>query len=218
MDAEGARPDFSEPWQKTDVVLVVEDEEFHVHKQILSLYSPFFRCLFEGNFREKRQKRIPLPGKAKKDILEFLNVLYLNSAVSEDNCEILLALADEYQAGQVRELCRKFLCNSMNDNNCLKYFRLACKYGLTDVRDKALPLAKNMNFLYSDIHYNPNGKDRVRVDPDYDLLEDKDKLCLLENRVLAFTDFKSHCSPCSDTFRAKVKKRANNTCVRSKKC
>ena len=200
----------------SDVVLEVEDEEFHVHKHTLSMYSTFFNCLFTSDFREKQQNKIPLPGKAKEHIREFLNVLYLNSTVGESNYEILLALADEYQADQVTRQCRKFLWNSLNDNNCLKYYRLACKYGLNNVRKKALPLARKMNFLTNARGYistTTRTEFRVNEDYDYELLEDKDKLCLLENRVLELAYMAYHCSSCRSREQMKE---CNNVCEKSK--
>ena len=37
---------FSQPWNKSDVVLVVDDKEFHVHRSMLSMQSPVFDALF----------------------------------------------------------------------------------------------------------------------------------------------------------------------------
>jgi len=38
--------DFSEPWQFSDVVLVVEEERFHVHRNILGMWSEVFTTMF----------------------------------------------------------------------------------------------------------------------------------------------------------------------------
>ena len=35
-----APPDFSKPWKCSDVVLVVEDQKFHVHRYTLAMWSP----------------------------------------------------------------------------------------------------------------------------------------------------------------------------------
>ena len=56
-------PDFSEPWKFSDVVLVVEDQKFHVHRSTLSIWSPVFETMFTSMFKEKNINEIPLPGK-----------------------------------------------------------------------------------------------------------------------------------------------------------
>ena len=64
-------------WGLCDVVLVVEHEDYYVHKEILTEASPVFKALLESEiFREKKLKRIELPGKKGKDILQLLNCLY----------------------------------------------------------------------------------------------------------------------------------------------
>ena len=46
-------PDFSEPWKFSDVVLVVEDQKFPVHRATLSIWSPVFETMFTSMFKEK---------------------------------------------------------------------------------------------------------------------------------------------------------------------
>ena len=60
-----------------DLVLVVEDEEYHVHKKILTEASRVFKVMLESeNFCEKYSRRIPLPDKRGVDIQQLLNALY----------------------------------------------------------------------------------------------------------------------------------------------
>ena len=68
---------FSEPWEDSDLVLVVEDKRFHVHRQILSLHSPVFKAMLKSQFKEATANEIPLPGKKANEILSFLKQLYL---------------------------------------------------------------------------------------------------------------------------------------------
>ena len=67
---------FSDPWKDTDLVLVVEDERFHVHRLILSLNSPVFEAMFKSQFKESTAKEIPLPGKNARGVLDFLKIIY----------------------------------------------------------------------------------------------------------------------------------------------
>lgn len=68
---------FSEPWEDSDLVLVVEDKKFHVHRLILSIHSPVFKVMLNSQFKEATSREIPLPGKKADEILDFLKQMYL---------------------------------------------------------------------------------------------------------------------------------------------
>ena len=62
-----------------DLVLLVEDEEYHVHRKILTEASPVFKVMLEAEIfgeKEKYSRRIPLLGKRGVDIQQLLNALY----------------------------------------------------------------------------------------------------------------------------------------------
>ena len=67
---------FSDPWEDSDVILVVEDEKFHVHCLILSMNSPVFKTMFKSQFKEATDNEISLPGKKAIGVLDFLKKLY----------------------------------------------------------------------------------------------------------------------------------------------
>ena len=52
---------FSKPWQFSDVVLVVEEDRFHVHRNILGIWSEVFTTMFTSGFKEKYSGEVPLP-------------------------------------------------------------------------------------------------------------------------------------------------------------
>ena len=67
---------FSEPWDFSDAVLVVEREKFHVHRSVLSMCSPVFKTMFRSGFKESSQTEIPLPSKKADKIHELLCAVY----------------------------------------------------------------------------------------------------------------------------------------------
>ena len=67
---------FSDPWKDSDLVLVVENEKFHVHRLILSLNSPVFEAMFKSQFKESSASEIPLPEKNASGVLDFLKIIY----------------------------------------------------------------------------------------------------------------------------------------------
>ena len=67
---------FSEPWQDSDVILVVENDKFHVHRLILSMNSPVFKAMFKSQFKESTANEIPLPEKKADEVRDFLKKVY----------------------------------------------------------------------------------------------------------------------------------------------
>ena len=67
---------FSEPWDFSDLILVVENEKFHVHRAFLSINSPVFKVMFQSQFKEATSSEIPLPEKKANEVLDFLKQIY----------------------------------------------------------------------------------------------------------------------------------------------
>ena len=78
--AKAACPDSEDPFHthncESDVTLVVEDRKIHVHKSVLSVYSPVFSVMFTSDFAEKDAKEIELPGKKYDAMIHFLLQMY----------------------------------------------------------------------------------------------------------------------------------------------
>ena len=103
--------DFSEPWEQSDVVLLVEGQKFHVHRLMLSMCSPVFSRMFSADFKEKDAEEIPLPDKKAAEIREMLLLIYPTSCKQVDgiNLHFLLPLAREYQMKILLKKCEDYL-------------------------------------------------------------------------------------------------------------
>ena len=104
--------DVSKPWQFSDVVLVVEKDRFHVHLNILGMWSDWvFTTMFTSGFKEKYSGEVPLPGKKSSEIKQMLLVIYPTSAkpISQENYGFLLDLAKEYMMRNLKSKCETFL-------------------------------------------------------------------------------------------------------------
>ena len=105
-ESNGERQDFTQPWEFSNVVLVVEGEKFHVHRTVLASYSPVFKEKFMSDeFQEEGKKEIILPDKFKaNEVKELLRIIYVYRTeegipldeINEENCHYLLCLAQEY--------------------------------------------------------------------------------------------------------------------------
>ena len=103
---------FASPRHDSDIVLIVEDEELHVHKWILTSQSPVFKAMFDGHFQEASQNEITLKEKDLQSMIQFLKLLYPSSMFLESYTPLddesrlaVMALADEYQCVNLIKQC-----------------------------------------------------------------------------------------------------------------
>ena len=103
---------FASPRNNSDIVLVVEDQELHVHKWILTSQSPVFEAMFQGDFQEASQDRITLKEKKLESMIQFLILLYPTSMFLESKTHLdderqlsVMSLADEYQCVNLIKQC-----------------------------------------------------------------------------------------------------------------
>ena len=150
--------DFSQPWQFSDVVLVVEEDRFHVHRCILGMWSEVFTTMFTSQFKEKTAEEIPLPRKKSAEIKEMLLVIYPTSAkpIYESNYAFLLDLAKEYMMAKLTEKCETYLMDRLlsayhgfgliRKDYCLELLEIAQNYGLIRLQTACIEEAKEMKF------------------------------------------------------------------------
>ena len=110
--------DFSAPWKFSDVVLIVEDQRFHVHRSTLAVWSPVFEKMFKTDLKEKNSDEIPLPGKKAREFKELLRMIYPpleEKVVNKKNCYYLFELAHEYQIESIAQKCEAFMVSMVKN-------------------------------------------------------------------------------------------------------
>ena len=107
--------DFSKPWQFSDAVLAVEGDRFHVHRNILGMWSPVFTMMFAAG----TDNLFPHPGKKSAEIKEMLLVIYPTSGkpIDQTNYAFLLDLATEYKMMKLTEKCENYLIIRLEKEN-----------------------------------------------------------------------------------------------------
>ncbi|XP_060571440.1 kelch-like protein 3, partial [Ruditapes philippinarum] len=108
--------EFHKDGKLADVTIVVEDHKILVCKAVLSIASPVFCAMFEGDFQEKTEKEIQLPGKSYENFVEFLRCIYPDKmkmitgmACLEEMKEKFIYLASEhtlYRLKAARTACQ----------------------------------------------------------------------------------------------------------------
>ena len=159
--------DFLEPWKLSDVVLVVEDQNFHVHRSILAFWSPVFEKMFTTEFKEKNNDEIPLPGKKASEIQHLLLMLYPSleeKQVTKSNCYFLFELAHEYQIDSIARKCEAFMVTMVKqrkENDVLAMLIYGQKYQLKTLISTCIYEARRLKLMELKQH-----KRRDEVEPD----------------------------------------------------
>lgn len=181
MQTRGSEPDFSEPWHLSDVVLVVEEKRFHVHKGTLSMWSPVFEKMFCSEFREKSSSEIPLPGKKASEIREMLLVVYPTSkSINEANFHFLLVLAREYQMEQLTERCERYLLQrEKTPHQAIDFLVLANDFRMEELCKQCVEIAKHISIAELRRH-----EKYALVAPEDGKKVAERRVELLENKVL----------------------------------
>ena len=151
VKAEVEPRDFSQSWKFSDVVLVVEEERFHVHRSVLAVASPVFEKMFTSEFQEKDNKEIPLPGKSSTEVKELLSMIYplaSEKQITEKNCYFLVKLAHEYQIDAIVQRCEDFIAAKLETkpkNGALADLIFAQTYKLEKLRRASVYQAYNLS-------------------------------------------------------------------------
>ena len=159
-NASAELPDFSAPWKFSDVVLVAEDQRFHVHRNILALWSPVFEKMFTSEFQEKSKDEIPLPEKKASEINELLLLIYPNVTgkpwvtITQNNCHFLAKFAQEYQIDSIFRKCEEFLVNKMltKEENIINELIFAQTYKLEKLVLTSVGEASNLSLRELNAH------------------------------------------------------------------
>ena len=159
--------DFLEPWKLSDVILVVEDQKFHVHRSILALWSPVFEKMFSSEFKEKNKYEIPLPGKKASEVKTLLLMMYPSleeKQVTKANCYFLFELAHEYQIESIARKCEAQMASMVKrrmENDVLDMLIYGQKYELKTLISTCIHEARRLTLMELKNH-----KRRLEIEPD----------------------------------------------------
>ncbi|CAH3034978.1 unnamed protein product, partial [Porites evermanni] len=168
----GESQDFTQPWKFSDVVLVVEDQKFHVHRAVLAVCSPVFEEMFTSEFQGNGEKEILISGKMAIEIMELLQIIYpsVEEKLTEENCHRLLRLADEYQMKAIVQRCENFIVKMMykSKKDPLVELVFAQTYNLQKFKRVCINLA---TFLSLEELKNHNVYDQIHFENIKDIME-----------------------------------------------
>ena len=167
MAASSYPPHFSKPWKFSDVVLVVENQKFHVHRSTLAFWSPVFERMFTTDFDEKDSDEISLRGKKASNFEEMLQIMYPSleeKLITQRNCYFLFELAHEYQIDSIAQKSINLMESMVKDrteDDVLSMLVYAQKYELKSLISTCIYEARRLTLQQLKGH----GK-RGQIEPD----------------------------------------------------
>ena len=125
--------------ESNSVTLQVENEEFPVHRSILSAFSEYFFKMFTIDMKEKHSKAIKIEDVTAEAMKEILKALYDGEVVfTDDNLVDILHAASLLQITCVLDVAVEFMNHTMSSEKCGDYLELANVYSLEVVQIKAI--------------------------------------------------------------------------------
>lgn len=122
----------------TDVVLLIDGQEFPCHRATLSANSTYFRAMFGGNLKESHQNIINIQKISASTMSLLLDYMYGgNIVIQEDNVEGILELSDLLQISKLRDACISFLEGQLHPCNCLGIMKFADSFSITSLTEKS---------------------------------------------------------------------------------
>ncbi|CAO4368950.1 unnamed protein product [Caenorhabditis nigoni] len=123
--------------EDSDVILVVGYTKFYVLKKYLALQSSYFKSLFFGKFSESQKNMVELKDVDPNDFQKFLELIYGESSVNDDNVTGILCLADMYDAPTAIRRCEEFLMEK-SKKTMVQKLQLSLRCNLENLKNKCL--------------------------------------------------------------------------------
>lgn len=112
-----------------DVTIIIEDEEFYAHRNILSASSDYFFAMFNGNMKERHAREVTINGVDKDSMKTIMNFIYTGEITLDwNNVEPILQSANLMLVQSVKDACSRFLESRLNVKNCIGIQALAETY------------------------------------------------------------------------------------------
>lgn len=103
-----------------DVIIKVNNKEFHAHKNVLAASSPYFEAMFLSGMVESHQQEVTLQGVDANAFDAIMGMIYDGQVcISTENVQSLLATASIFQIDHLKHACSEFLQKHLAPHNCL---------------------------------------------------------------------------------------------------
>ncbi|XP_054720038.1 TD and POZ domain-containing protein 1-like [Uloborus diversus] len=153
--------------QFSDVTLKLDDEEFNVHKSVLSARSKVFAAMFEHDMKENQQDTVDLVQMEVETVRDMLRYVYcgkIRDLTTEEALNLYVA-ADRYDLVGLKIFCRELIMLDISIENVCDVAEL------TDLHDDELLIKELKTFLLK------SGKEIIKTEKWKAICSKKPVLC-----------------------------------------
>ncbi|XP_065208760.1 kelch-like protein 17 [Planococcus citri] len=110
-----------------DVCFSVNGKTFSCHRVVLATVSPYFRTMFNGNFKESKSDLIPIHDVESEAFEEILNAVYTAQIhLNAGNAYCILKASHMMQLETIRNVCTSYISNNLK----ISYLVDTCLFAL----------------------------------------------------------------------------------------
>lgn len=139
-----------------DLVLKVKGEELRAHQDILRVRSPVLESMLDHDMIEKTRGVVEIPDCDPAAFRQFLLYLYSGEveALDADNMLSVYYIADKYDMGHLKEVCREFAKRSLTYASVSDVIQLALTHSDTLLLEHATEFfVKEMRFVLPTVEW-----------------------------------------------------------------
>lgn len=128
-----------------------EVEKVRAHKLVLAAWSPVFRLMFFGGFKEEAEIRIvDIRPDVFQKLIDFMYSKLFKIDSVDEAVEILIA-ADKYNVCSITTKVEQYLCPLLSTGNCIEIFESVAPFQVQQVKRKCIKIfEENTKDLISD--------------------------------------------------------------------
>ncbi|XP_076815316.1 kelch-like protein 12 [Clavelina lepadiformis] len=117
-----------------DVELVVAEEEFPTHRNVLAASSEYFDAMFSSKMKEQHERKVSIKGITPRAMTLVLDFIYIDIITLTDECvgEVLQA-ASLLRILELQDIINEYLVEALKPSTCLSFRNLGRIYSLENV-------------------------------------------------------------------------------------
>jgi len=125
----------------SDVTLCAGNDEIKCHRNILAASSGFFMGMFQSQFEESLQCRIPIKEMEASTLRLVLDYIYTGKVdLSVDSVQNVLSAANLFQMIHLRDGCASFMMHHITVDNCVGVYFFARAHECHELAESARQL------------------------------------------------------------------------------